>query len=84
MFAYRDMYILSMSGSLVEVSYYKIMQVSSGALRKTNYDLIKFIISLYRNYCLDQPTVLPTKSDSDAMFCLQKYQGLRIERSLVY
>ena len=29
-------------------------------------------------------TVLPTKTDSDVMFCLQSYQGLRIDRSLVY
>ena len=29
-------------------------------------------------------TVLPAKSDSDVMFCLQRYQGLRIDRSLVY
>ena len=29
-------------------------------------------------------TVLPAKSDSDVMFCLQRYQGLRIERSFVY
>ena len=28
-------------------------------------------------------TVLPAKSDSDVMFCLQSYQGLRIERQLV-
>ena len=27
-------------------------------------------------------TVLPAKSDSDAVFCLQSYQGLRIDRSL--
>ena len=27
-------------------------------------------------------TVLPVKSDSDVMFCLQSYQGLRIDRSL--
>ena len=26
--------------------------------------------------------VLPAKSDSDIMFCLQSYQGLRIDRSL--
>ena len=25
-------------------------------------------------------TVLPAKSDSDVMFCLQIYQGLRIDR----
>ena len=29
-------------------------------------------------------TVLPAKSDSDVMFCLQSYQGLRIDKSLVY
>ena len=28
--------------------------------------------------------VLPVKSDSDFMFCLQTYQGLIIDRSLVY
>ena len=29
-------------------------------------------------------TVLPAKSDSDIMFCLQSYQGQTIDRSLVY
>ena len=29
-------------------------------------------------------TVLPAKSDSVVMFCLQRYQGLRIDISLVY
>ena len=29
-------------------------------------------------------TVLPTKSGSDVVFCLQSYQGLTIDRSLVY
>ena len=28
--------------------------------------------------------VMPAKSDSDVMFCLQSYQGLIIDRSLVY
>ena len=28
--------------------------------------------------------VLPDKSDSEVMFCLQGYQGLRIERLHVY
>ena len=31
-----------------------------------------------------QLTVLSAKSDSDVMFCLQSYQGLRIDRSHVY
>ena len=30
------------------------------------------------------PSVLPAKSDSDVMFCLQCYQGLILDRSLVY
>ena len=34
---------------------------------------------MYRN-----STVLPAKSDSDVMFCLQIYQGLIIDRSRVY
>ena len=29
-------------------------------------------------------TILPVKSDSDVMFCLQSYLGLRIDGSLVY
>ena len=29
-------------------------------------------------------TVVPAKNESDVMFCLQSYQGLRIDRSLVY
>ena len=29
-------------------------------------------------------TVLPAKSDGDVIFCLQSYQGLKIDRSLVY
>ena len=29
-------------------------------------------------------TVVPTKSDSEVMICLQSYQGLIIDRSLVY
>ena len=30
-----------------------------------------------------QCTVMPAKSDSDVMFCLQSYQILRIDRSFV-
>ena len=29
-------------------------------------------------------TILPAKSDSDDMFCLQNYKGLIIDRSFVY
>ena len=53
-------------------------------------DIFAFVIkmpTLYRIGCLrdgELTTVLPAKSDSDVMFCLQSYQGLRIDRSLVY
>ena len=36
---------------------------------------------LSRHFCR-ATSVLPAKSDSDVMFCLQSYQGLRIDRSL--
>ena len=33
---------------------------------------------------LSSSTALPAKSDSDVMFCLQSYQGLLIDRLLVF
>ena len=33
---------------------------------------------------VSKATLLSAKSDSDFMFCLQSYQGLRIDKSLVY
>ena len=41
---------------------------------KPNKDLLKTIGS----------TILPAKSDSDDMFCLQSYRELVIAKSLVY
>ena len=35
-------------------------------------------------YSTKRPTVLPAKSDSDVMFCLQSNQGLIVDRSLVH
>ena len=37
-----------------------------------------------KNKIVRVSTVLPAKSDSDVMFCLQSYQRLIINRSLVY
>ena len=37
-----------------------------------------------KSHNLDLITVVPAKSDSDVMFCLQSYQGHVIDRSLVY
>ena len=31
---------------------------------------------------ISKPTVLPAKSDSDVMFCLQSYQDIILDRSL--
>ena len=39
---------------------------------------------LFCLFVLGSFIVLPAKSDSDVMFCLQSNQGLRIDRSLVY
>ena len=38
--------------------------------------------TIFSNVNLSRCTILPAKSDSDATFCLQSYQGLRIDRSL--
>ena len=44
-------------------------------------DYPKFIIS---NKKEESVTVLPAKSDSDVVFCLQSYQGLMIDKARVY
>ena len=38
------------------------------------------LILIYSNICI----ILPAKSDSDVMLCLQSYHGFMIDRSLVY
>ena len=60
-------------------------QIRSMRLTWVGRSLLTGRYCLYEE-CLIKPagTVVPTKSDSDAMFCLQSYQGLRIDRSLVY
>ena len=42
----------------------------------------KSIVNKKREHKLRVSTVLPAKSDSDVMFCLQSYQGLIINSSL--
>ena len=45
----------------------------------------KFLLAVLQvMYPISWTTVLPAKSDSDVMFCLQSYQRLRIDRSHVY
>ena len=42
------------------------------------------MISVFFNFRYQAFTVMPAKSDSDVMFCLQSYQGFRIDISRVY
>ena len=51
------------------------------SLPLVNYLVYSWIRSIKNN---ELSTALPVKSDSDVMFCLQHYQGLIIDRSLVY
>ena len=41
------------------------------------------LVRIQRSSFLSNATVLPAKSDSDVMFCLQSFQELKIDRSLV-
>ena len=45
---------------------------------------IMYVVRLEPAISTYTATVVPTKSDSDVMFCLQSYHGLIIDRSLVY
>ena len=42
------------------------------------------LVFVYTYISSEYSTVLPAKSDSDVIFCLQSNLGLRIDRSLVY
>ena len=45
--------------------------------------IITTIAVHFKVYKIGQSTVMPAKSDSDIIFCLQSYQGFIIDRSLV-
>ena len=45
---------------------------------------IKPTLNLFLWLEIPTSTVLQAKGDSDVMLCLQSYQGLRIDRPLVY
>ena len=48
------------------------------------YEEIITLLHILNSYINIAITVLPAKSDSDFMFCLQSYQELIIDSSLVY
>ena len=49
------------------------------AIPSDGYIFHKHIIAIIRYSC-----TVPAKSDSEVMFCLQSYQRLLIDRSIVY
>ena len=56
-----------------------------GLPKTKRYNSVAVTVSVrIRCICETALTVLPGKSDSEVMFCLQSYQGLIINRSLVY
>ena len=62
-----------------------IMWLKTSSYQISGVDIAaSFLIILLKLYLKCIVTVLPAKSDSDVMFCLQSYQGLIIDRSLVY
>ena len=64
--------VSGMDSASTEVVLYKdpvIDHEATGVITNTSHKVI---------------TVMPAKSDSDVMFCLQSYQGLVFDRSLVY
>ena len=56
------------------------LAVPRGCLQFVNL----FVYSRGRGFTSNQGTVLPAKRDIDVMFCLQRNQGLIIDRLLVY
>ena len=60
--------------------FHKALKASSAIERRTYL----FLSRLFRRADVTYRTYLPTKSDSDVMFCIQSSHGLFIDRSLVY
>ena len=58
-----------------------LVDIMSHTLSLYRYDVIGGFLFLF---FILLGTVLPAKSDNDVKFCLQSYQGLIIDRSLVY
>ena len=68
-------FITSRSGVLHVETYSTVQNMGFDDTNRT-----KDVFTINCFFC----TVLPAKSDSDLMVCLLSYQGLRIDRSLVY
>ena len=63
------------------MNYTLLPELYSDSVKK---GLLADVILLSTLKKLKYTTVLPAKSDSGIMFCLQSYQGLMINRSVVY
>ena len=51
---------------------------------KRGFKGVLFVLLESRGLTICRTSVLPAKTDSDVMFCLQSYQGLMIDIPLVY
>ena len=73
------------AGVLVEIVTLDALLLASVELIQISLDSLHSCLQL-RKTQMKTCTVLQAKcdSDSDVMFCLQSYQGLRIDISLVY
>ena len=49
-----------------------------------NQSVVFLRVAVFDRFYCTTSIVLLAKSDSDVTFCLQSYQGLRIDESLVY
>ena len=61
-----------------------LLEIKDKGTPRVRFWKSKAIQELFEIYWDFLSTVEPAKSDSDIMFCLQHYQGLKIDKWLVY
>ena len=76
----------AMSIQITCVGFYYVMHTLADESLVARKSVIEVCnqVRLKPNCLATAITVLPAKSDSDIIFCLQWYQGLIIDRSFVY
>ena len=76
----------SMSIQITCVGLYYVMHTlaDTGLIERKSVFKVSHQVRLKPNCLARVITVLPAKSDSDVMFCLQSDHGLIVDRSLVY
>ena len=79
----RNLYLLSLKTSL----WKKVRHFSVQCIQTKTTGLPTLVMGhawVADELVNDTCTVQPAKSESDVMFCLQRYLGIRLDRSLVY